>query len=573
MNTYFKNGLVLCFFALLTGFFTWPLCSNAGDGFTSIPGGIGDDALLNVWNIYTFKTNIQEGHSPFMVDDVFAPLGADLTMHGYMPAMCMFAFLFDNNILAMNVYLVLHFILSAFGAYLLAQSILKNTLGSLFVGIAFGFSAYKLVRLEGHYMLVLSASIPFYILCFLNAFEFREGFFVPVVKSLKYIVFCALLGLFTAFNDYYATFYLIYFSLAWACYYKVVYYWGKWNWKKRLIYAVLFFEGMHLIIQALRLSGIDDRGGFYWGADVLSFLIPNSNSWLYDRDFFVNIFKGVPNGIEYEVFLGLSGIACVVYLVIMFFKKATPLNAGPWIFVLVVLFMIALPAIKINGFKLIHSPTAIIHFVPFFNNIRCNTRIEILITLVLSLLAAWTWASSIRKEDTAFKKYVLPLGLILFMLLDLRPDPYFIAKEKSIPAIYSVVKEQKGTTLTNIPIGLRDGTAELGKYDPMNQFCQTYHRKNISGGYISRVPISTFEFFSKDSVMNTLLNLSKDSTLEYSIPTEQEKNNYFSSFRPDMFLLDARFRNTRLEQYLNELIRNKKYKNIEQDGYRLVVLE
>jgi hypothetical protein len=167
----------------------------------------------------------------------------------------------------------------------------------------------------------------------------------------------------------------------------------------------------------------------------------------------------------------------------------------------------------------------------------------------------------------------LPLGLMLFMLIDLRPDPYFIAKQKNIPAIYSVVKQQRGTTLTNIPIGLRDGTTELGKYDAMNQFCQTYHGKNISGGYISRVPESTFDFFKKDSVMNTLLNLSKDHTLGYSIPTEQEKNKYFSSFKPDMILLDARFRNTHLEQYLNELIRDRKYKNIEQDGYRLVVLE
>lgn len=568
MSIYLKSILIFILFLLLTVYFTWPLIPNISTGFiTTMHEG---DSPTTLWNAYIFKHALINHTNPFYTNEVFYPVKTNLWMHGYMPAMGLFTYLFSNLILGINCYLILHFIFSAMGAYLLSFRLTKNTMLSILVGIAFSFSAYKLLRLTEHYMLILTATVPFYIMCFMNAFTFVKGNFIPTIQSKKYVAACLLLGIFTALNDYYSTFYLIYFSIAWLLYYKIIFYWENWSTKKRVLITVLFFIGMHLFAETLyHLDGMDDRGGFWWGGDLLAYFIPNNNSFLWNRESFATVFPALlardPN-LEFQMFLGYSMLPILFYTLYRLIKNNTPSEAGVWLFILLVCVLISLPAIKMNGHRLIYAPTSILHFLPFFNNVRCNTRIELFITFLLPLSFA------ILLVNSPFKKSInwIGLSLILFMLIDLKSKPYLILSTQNAPSIIHTIYASPNKVLTPIPTGIADGLYQEGNLETKQLFYQTIHQKKITGGYISRVPDETRMFYTNDSIMKTILSLSIDKNYAYTTFDDASIENYFKVFQTDMFLIEPAYRNTNAEKFITELIHNKKTTRIEQNEYLLI---
>lgn len=567
MYSYLKIILIFILFSVLTFYYTWPLLPNISTGFiTTIGEG---DSPIPLWNAYIFKHELLTYSNPFYTNEVFYPVKTNLWMHGYMPAMCLFTYTFNNLFLGINIYLMLHFIFSALGAYLLSYKLTNNTILSILVGIAFSFSAYKLLRLTEHYMLVLTATIPFYIMSFMNAFTFIKGKFFPIIQSKKYLLICLLLGIFTGLNDYYSTFYLIYFSISWLIYYKIIFYWAKWHIKKRIILLVLFFISMHLIIEPLIHYGFDDRGGVWWGGDLLAYFIPNANSFLSNRESFSSLFPTLfahdPN-IEFQQFLGYSMILILLYILYRLVKNNTPSTAGVWLFILLVCVLISLPAIKFNSFRIIYAPTAILHFLPFFNNIRCNTRIELLITLLLPLSFA------ILLVNSTFNKGInwIGIGLIIFMLIDLKANPYLILSSKDAPLIIQNIYSSNNKILTPIPTGISDGLTKDGNFETKQLFYQSIHQKKITGGYISRIPKETFRLYKSDTIMHTILKLSIDKNYIYPTFDTESVGNYFKIFQTDMFLIDPLYRNTNAEKFILTLVENKKIKKVEINGYLLI---
>lgn len=567
MYSYLKTILIFILFSVLTFYFTWPLLPNISTGFiTTIGEG---DSPMPLWNAYIFKHELLTYSNPFYTNEVFYPVKTNLWMHGYMPAMCLFTYTFNNLFLGINIYLMLHFIFSALGAYLLSYKLTNNTILSILVGIAFSFSAYKLLRVTEHYMLALTATIPFYIMSFMNAFTFIKGDFFPIIKSKKYLLICLLLGIFTGLNDYYSTFYLIYFSISWLIYYKIIFYWAKWHIKKRIILLVVFFISMHLIIEPLIHYGIDDRGGVWWGGDLLAYFIPNANSFLWNRESFSSLFPTLfahdPN-IEFQQFLGYSMILILLYILYRLIKNNIPSTAGVWLFILLVCVLISLPAIKFNSFRIIYAPTAILHFLPFFNNIRCNTRIELLITLLLPLSFA------ILLVNSRFNKSInwIGIGLIIFMLIDLKANPYLILSSKNAPLIIQNIYSSNNKILTPIPTGISDGLTKDGNFETKQLFYQSIHQKKITGGYISRIPKETFRLYKSDTIMHTILKLSIDKNYIYPTFDTKSVGNYFKIFQTDMFLIDPLYRNTNAEKFILTLVENKKIKKVEINGYLLI---
>jgi hypothetical protein len=166
-----KNGLRLllltAFYGLLFIVFTWPLAAHFSSASLVVPG---HDSFTYPRNAWHFRTAVQTGQPVFHTDWLFYPLGARLILHTYTPILGLLSLLTNNDLLALNVGLLLSYALSGAGAYLLA-------------GFVFAYSPYKLQRLPGHYNLVLTATVPFYVLAFLNAFEFWEQTFWPCVRS------------------------------------------------------------------------------------------------------------------------------------------------------------------------------------------------------------------------------------------------------------------------------------------------------------------------------------------------------------------------------------------------------
>jgi hypothetical protein len=549
-------------------FYTWPLITSFDESFIS-PDIMGDSSSY-IWDIYIFKSNFFNNQPIFHTQQILSPIGGNLIMHGYMPALCLYSLMFENNLLALNSFIFLHFVLSAYGAYKLSFYLNKNHLLSFIVGFIFSFSAYKMLRLSEHYNLVLTATIPFYIFFFIQTFDFRSKSFIPRITSYKYLLYCFLLGIVSVLNDYYATFYLIYFSITWIVFFKIYPYWSNLPTIKKVFYPILFLVSMHLIIEPMLIHGIDDKGGFWWGGNMLSYFIPNNNSWLYNNQWLqplTDIAYFERNSYEYQLFLGYGVLLCVFYLFYKWFQKSLPEEIKPWLFISLFFFFLTTPVIYFGSQKIIYSPTSIIHFIPFFNNIRCNTRAIVMLELSIPIATSIVWCVFMKSKNNKLFSTYIPFLFLLFAFLEFKPNTYNLVNKNNIPIVYQEIKNSPNKYLTTMPTGIMDGLKSYGKFNNLEQFYQTEHHKKITGGYLSRVSDDVFDSYLKDSVMFQLFIYSQDKNAQLHIPSKPTIDKYFNTFNTDMFLITPDYRNSNAEKFIRFLIQDKTYKTKSVSNY------
>ncbi|RUA18220.1 MAG: hypothetical protein DSY55_00650, partial [Clostridia bacterium] len=121
-----RNLLILLLFSVLALALTWPLLPHI---FSHVPGdGIDDPALA--WNLWWAKVSFVDRagamglvHNPFAGDSMFYPIGVNLAFYTLtllngalsIPLQSAFSLIFTSNLLLLS-----SFVLSGFGAYLLA---------------------------------------------------------------------------------------------------------------------------------------------------------------------------------------------------------------------------------------------------------------------------------------------------------------------------------------------------------------------------------------------------------------------------------------------------------------------
>ncbi|MEI6410150.1 MAG: hypothetical protein WCR52_12250, partial [Bacteroidota bacterium] len=529
------------------------------------------DAVQYIWNAWIFQHNLHNGIGVFHTDQVLAPSGANLLMHTYTPAISIFCLPFQNRYLGMNLFLLLNFLFSAFGAYLLAKKLLQNQVAAILTGLTFGFSAFKLLHFPQHYHLLLSAPIPFYLYCFLQAFTFSNGKFLPKITSKNYAALTLLFGGLATLSDYYSAFYLLYFSILWATYHAYAPRWFAMSGKKKWGIVVLVLVAGHLLIQTLRNHHIDDKGGIYWGGDLLSFFMPNPNTWLWSAEWFTRLLPHVKKGVgnlELDMFQGYAVLALGFFLLLKVLRRHLDAAIKPWAFILLVFIMICLPALIVNGVKIIYLPTALLHYIPFFNNIRCPTRIQVMIALLLPLCGSW---ALLTIPNATFRQAILWF-VIAVTAFELKPKPYPILSTADVPPIIQTLKSSNATMLLPIPFGIRDGMREIGKIELNDLYYQTIHEKAMLGGYISRIPASTFEQYLSDPVCKQLLAFSADPNKKSTDPDQAAIDTFFQTFHPDAILIEPSYRRTNAEMYIETLLKNRTYESIELDKWRLITL-
>lgn len=568
-RVYLQHFIVLMLFALLTIWYSWPLVQYIDHGFISETKG--SDAVQYIWNAWAFKTNLAEGNSVLYSDKVLVPEGANLIMHASTPIMSMFCLMFENRYWGMNIFLLLNFLLSAFGAYLLGWYLTGNRPASLLTGLVFGFSAYKLLHFPQHYNLLLTAPIPFYVYGFLKSFSFVPGKFIPAIVNWRFFIFTLICGLLAGLSDYYAVFYLLYFSFFWAFYNAFAPIWSKFSLLKKWGVVALLITSIHLLIDALRQGKVDDKGGIWWGGDMLSFFMPNSNTWLWNADWFGRMLphiKKVSGNMELEMFQGFAvSLLCIGLLSSVVRGNLDP-KIKPWAFILFIFLMICMPALVINGYKIIYLPTGILHYVPFLNNIRVPTRIQVMISLLLPLCGSWAILSMYR---IPYRQSIIWL-VLLVTLFELQPKSYPILSTQDVPQIIQTIKSSNANTLLTMPVGVRDGMLEIGKIELNDLYFQTIHGKAILGGEISRIPPKTFDRYLNDPVCKQLLALSADPNEKSTDPDKPMIDTFFQTFHPDAILIEPAYRGTQAERYIETLLKDRVYKNAEQDGWRLLTL-
>ncbi|MCB2409189.1 hypothetical protein LGH74_14455 [Hymenobacter sp. BT178] len=560
-------------YSLLFVAFTWPLATHFTTSFVGPGGG---DANQYVWNAYNFQQQVAAGHNPWFTPRLLYPVGSSLVMHTYTPIMGLANVVLRHNILAVNLCLWLSFTLSAVGAYRLCARWVTNPVLCLLAGVAFAFTPYKLAHLPEHYHLLLTAPAPFYIYAFLEAFSFAPGRLWPRVRRWSQVLLCVVLGLLTLLSDYYTLFGLLYFSVGYAAYYTLSI--GRISWRRPrtwLVLTAVFVVG-HIASRLLKLAGVPDNDGFWWGGDVAGYLLPPlNNRWLgtpataalQQSDIF-----SMPGSVENVMFMGYALLVVLVLSLCLPRQRQQAVAEHPeWQplpALLLLFFLLTMPELQIFGKNILRLPTGLLHFVPFFNNIRCPTRHVSYVALLLPLVAFvpldrwlrahWAWRSQLAGAAV----------LLLVVLVEYQPNPMPLQTVAQVPRVYREAASLPGAGLFTIPFGLLDGYRQLGRVNPDELFYQTFHHKALSSAYISRVPAAAFASFDHDPVVHALLTVqTHPDTVLTTIPTSAQVAVFLQTYQPAAFVIYPDYRNTPVHRLLRELLQSQGYREESVDNY------
>jgi hypothetical protein len=580
-NSLSWRGLLLAglAYAALFVWYSWPLSREWSTAFVGTPHG---DANQYIWNVWNFQRQVAVGHNPFFTPLLLYPQGTSLWLHTYTPVLGAVNVLLRQEFWALNSGLLLSFGLSGVGAARLAGRWVRQPLLCALVGFVFAFSPYKLAHWPEHYHLLLTATVPFYVLAYLDALAFAPGRWVPRVRSGRQLVWGAVLLLITLFSDYYTLAGLVYFSVGYAAWWALRL--GDLNWRRWQPWAglVVIFVLGHFLSRGLALAGLDDNAGIWWGGDLAGYLVPPlGNRWLatpataalWRSSHFAN-----PGSVEHVTFLGYLLPLLALGLAVAWqltrrrpaaeLRRPAPPETRPF-WALVLLFtLLTMPELRWLGHDLLRLPTSLMHFVPFLNNIRCPTRYVLLLSLLLPLAACLGLDGWLQRGPASWG-WAVAAALLVGVFIEFQPTSYPLIRRADVPAAYRVAAAQPGLVLFPIPVGLLDGYHEVGHFDAADLFYQTQHGKALPGAYISRVPAATFATFRREPVLRRLLLAQQqpDSLALAPTPTPEQVRAFWQRYPGAIFVMHPEFRDGPAHQTLRALLPPGRYQEVVVQGY------
>ena len=181
-------------FVALAVVWTLPLAFHLS---THLPGaGIGDNATF-LWNFWWMRTALASHTGFFHMAPIFAPAGADLTLHTHtaLPAWIGATLLAPfPSIVALNITTLAALALNGFCTYVLIWRLTRNARAAVIGGIVFAWSPYIAAHLNGHFNLTSAWTLPLFALAALEAIGHH---------STRWSVLAGLVLATTAYVDYY----------------------------------------------------------------------------------------------------------------------------------------------------------------------------------------------------------------------------------------------------------------------------------------------------------------------------------------------------------------------------------
>jgi hypothetical protein len=555
--------------------FTYPLVTDFDDAFISDGG----DGCIFVWNVYNFTENVYQSKPLFRTDMIYHPLGSSLILHVYAPVVGLIGLVVGNPVLALNIAVLLSFILSGLGAYMLCNYYVKDRPLSAFAGFAFAFCPYKLMHIYGHYDLMLTATIPFFVLSFVRSFKWAEPRRFPSISSRRSLAIAIALFVVTFFSSYYYTYFLGIFVLAYFAYFVTrCYAWRILN-KKVLLYSGLTIIASSGLVRLLDLSGWDEgglaRNGLRQSTDIISFFVPSAFSRFLGSGLVQHIRFDVIRGNEFEstVYVGYAVLVFAIgYLLTRQYRReGVGTRMVPYIAGCYVIF--AMPVVIIADRIICALPTAVIHYIPFVNNFRVPYRHTIMLMLFTPILACLFIKASLWRVIPRRLHLIVVAALMAILVVEYAQVPYPLVSRRDAPGVYEYLAEQKHGLLLEIPFGLRDGFHAIGDERSLQMFYQTIHHKPILGGVVSRPNEEIFAFFETAPVVSDLIRMQQDSTWDPSPPGGGEIRAFFETFEPAYILIYPEYGNSRVAAYLEAVLGDRVTARQDFDGFLLITLK
>lgn len=536
-------------YILLAIVLTYPLILHFG---THVAGDGRDDPALawNLWWVPYAILHLQS--SPIFTDYMFYPIGLNLAfytltyLNAFLAMPLQFVF---NLVVATNVNLLLSFVLSGYGAYLLVRYLLQfvtvretngltphdETLGhrselravarqagvaAFVAGAVYAFSSNKLLYASlGQFNIASSHWIPFYVLVLLKltrALERRRELRV----TLFYGFLLGLFLLFQALSEFIFASFLIVFTAIYLVYWLAANRANALALVRRsllpfglslLTFLIPMFPILAAMLQDMLTEGdfIQQGLGFadIFSSDVFGFFVP---SHLHP------LFGGLESQFQFAYTnFAYIGFAVLLTAVVAIWKVS---QARLWaalgtLFVLVTLG----PDLRIDGSAI---PAPFLPFnlllqIPFIKGNRYPSRWSVIVTLCAAILVGYGLAWGMERVRRHLKPGIstlrfsaLPTVLLLVILFEHLSIPLPLSNFQ-IPTVYETIARDKGDfTVLEIPLAWRNGFRMTGTLDAemmFEQWYQTRHGHPIIGGNTSRNPELKFQYLSEMPVINSLV--------------------------------------------------------------------
>jgi hypothetical protein len=468
--------LALAGYFAITVLMTYPLVTVFS---THVPGSGGDDQQF-IWNFWWAKHSLMElGQSPLYTEHQIIPFRSALAMHTY---------IFLNSLLSVplqyfmgivainNLLLMVSFIFTGFGTFLLVWHLVGDSRAAFVSGAIFSFCSYKMLVLGGHYNIVMSHWLPFYVLFLIKALwedghSLRNAVFAGIIFGLNYLtsmtyaIFAAML---TA---------LLIFYIAAAR-------------RDRFIAAIkaaaltvlvsLPFVLPHLLSALNTPTDIEALGewiGKSWDyADLLSFIIPPAGNPVYG---------GLARGMAGQISIGSAFMGYTVLALLVLGLREAGLK-GEWVKLFLVSFLFFLllsmgRSLHVMGHDLgLPLPFALMMKAPKLTNMRVPVRFIIPAMLCLSIICAY---GVVRLNKRARFLWVAVIALVL-------ADGMVVQQvfDSRVPQGYEIIASDKESdSIIELPLFVRSGNGYIGRTFMPTINYQRAHGKRIFGGFLSRL--------------------------------------------------------------------------------------
>ena len=460
--------LILGFMLLVTLAMTWPIAISM-DQATGMRG----DYFNNIWNAWWVRDSIQNWHTPFYTEGLYAPGGLSLKLHtlsilNALPA-GLLGFVFGPHT-AFNIVLLGTFLFSAWAFSLFARYMTGSLAGAVLGGLVYSFNPF-------HYFYICQVNIftwqylPLAILFFVRTY--REGGWRNLLLA----------GFFTGCIAASAEYFVVYAALMVGMLLVL----GKGldrerSWFKGVGWTLAagLFSGVCVVAAAFPLIwGRLGRGDVTEGFGVISQQKRRANE-LFGYYWIGGAEEAI---VSWPTMLGFSTL---ILLGLSIWRLR---RQWVWLVIGGVFFTLSLGNVLViggeeQGYKLLHgylSENTYLHGL--FEMLRKPDRFFYMVQFVVALLVAEAWSGISERIRSIKWRRVTWASLGGVMMLELTGAP-FERYDLPVPEkFYELAKDESVTGILELPVMKID--VQNARYN----YFQTVHGKDIALGYCTALAI------------------------------------------------------------------------------------
>jgi uncharacterized membrane protein YvlD (DUF360 family) len=506
-----RHAKVFAVYLAITITVFWPIVA----GITNTVVNGGGDAYQSMWNLWWVGYSLFSLHaSPYFTSMIYFPVGASLVTQTLTPIAGILSIPFQLISLpfAYNIIFLLSFAAAGLFMYMLARHITGDGNAAFIAGIVFTFSSMHIAQSYGHLDWTIIGFLPLFVLSFLMMRK-EEGMAYPLLAAVSFLLMTFMGDIEQGIIGVLLTIMMLVFYIARKQDRGSVLNAG---FAKRfsamvLLIAVLgspFFipiiQGtiqFHSLSTANQLSSISNNE--IWSQGILSYFLPSPFNPFFSgiSRYYSSVFG--PDPTEKVAYVGYLALALAIFGVYKSYKHERVGSISIWVFLLLVFGWLSLgPFIQLGG-----TPTQIpgiyylYRYVPLFNILREPGRFDIIVTICMAVLAAIGFkelvhgrmAQRMTGPDGRRRLQMITAAAVLVMLIEYSgvplPGGQFISNmymNASIPKAYSELGNVPGNfTVLILPDEVNLTRPAL--YTGMSEYYQTAFRKEMVGGYTSRV--------------------------------------------------------------------------------------